>query len=249
MYTLERGWRVNLRWGLPSGCYGQGLFSRAGGYEQQYTLCNTRESWEKEPAGEQLRKKKKIGHNSSQILTVSDKIQTKLWLSLSHFSPRRMDEVSHALPSSFRWGRASPIFTLLNLPWISSRESRVSHLNPRARPAPGRTLSTRAGLGWLPQGWHTGLWGLRGLSCTDAWVTAVNRDELWNKRCFLQWEVPRSPSSISFLSKKTVERVNWVHFCRLWSEKQAEVQGIQRACKSEVGDLVPASAGRKQTPK
>lgn len=126
--------------------------------------------------------KKAIRHNSSQILTVSNKTQMKLWLSLPHFSPKRMDEVSRGFPSAFRWERTSRTFVLLNLPGIPSRERCVSHPDPRARAAPGGTSAPG-------QVWTACLRG-DAVGCSLHWWLENSRKQGWvvKWKCFVQGE-------------------------------------------------------------
>lgn len=116
------------------------LMSQSRRDEQQYNLSNTRESCKREPPDQP--REETMRHNSSRIFTASDKTQMTLWLRLSHFSPNRMDEVSHRL-SSFPWGKTSSTLTLLNLSCFQGTG------------AAQRVARRSEGLDGWPEGFHT----------------------------------------------------------------------------------------------
>lgn len=152
------------------------LMSQSRRDEQQYNLSNTRESCKREPPDQP--REETIRHNSSRIFTASDKTQMTLWLRLSHFSPNRMDEVSHGLSSSFPWGKTSSTLTLLNLSCFQGTGAASSPV-----PVPeGGEEEWR--FGWMAWGISHSSQGLQGLPRAGGWVTAVNTDGLWNRGYF-----------------------------------------------------------------
>lgn len=152
------------------------LMSQSRRDEQQYNLSNTRESCKREPPDQP--REETIRHNSSRIFTASDKTQMTLWLRLSHFSPNRMDEVSHGLSSSFPWGKTSSTLTLLNLSCFQGTGAASSPV-----PVPeGGEEEWR--FGWMAWGISHSSQGLQGLPHAGGWVTAVNTNGLWNRGYF-----------------------------------------------------------------